>query len=124
MEQQARNRKEIERILDEALDTTLDSFLPWKTIVEKYFKEPEKTGGAETATETILPTKMTEEIEEEEEEEPEKKKAVMFAESDDEDRPTMQVSEEACDLDIDVDDLDSESVKDLEPSSDELVLNL
>jgi hypothetical protein len=36
----------------------------------------------------------------------------------------MKVSEEACDLDIDFDDLDSESVKDLEPSSDELVLNL
>jgi hypothetical protein len=126
MEQQARNRKEIERILDEALDTTLDSFLPWKTIVEKYFKEPEKmveAATAATAATAILPTKMTEE-EEEEEEEPEPKKAVMFAESDDEDRPTMKVSEEACDLDIDFDDLDSESVKDLEPSSDELVLNL
>jgi hypothetical protein len=109
--------------LDEALDTTLDSFLPWKTIVEKYFKEPEKMVEAATAATAILPTKMAEE-EEEEEEEPEPKKAVMFAESDDEDRPTMQVSEEACDLDIDVDDLDSESVKDLEPSSDELVLNL
>jgi hypothetical protein len=122
MEQQARNRKEIEHILDAALDTTLDSFLPWKTIVEKYFKEPEKM--VEAAAATILPTTMAEEEEEEVEEEPEPKKAVMFAESDDEDRPTMQVSEEACDLDIDVDDLDSESVKDLEPSSDELVLNL
>jgi hypothetical protein len=48
----------------------------------------------------------------------------MFAESDDDDRPAMKVSEEACDIDFD--DLDNvdESVKDLEPSSDELVLNL
>lgn len=41
-EQQARNRRELEQVLDGAMDTVLDSFLPWKSIVDKYFKEPSK----------------------------------------------------------------------------------
>ena len=36
-EQQARNRQEIDRIIDTAIDTVLDSFLPWESIVTKYF---------------------------------------------------------------------------------------
>jgi len=36
-EQQARNRKEIDAILDTAFDTVLDSFLPWQSIVNTYF---------------------------------------------------------------------------------------
>jgi hypothetical protein len=36
-EQQARNRQEIVKLLDSALDTVLDSFLPWQSIVTTYF---------------------------------------------------------------------------------------
>jgi hypothetical protein len=36
-EQQARNRQEIMKLLDSALDTVLDSFLPWQSIVTTYF---------------------------------------------------------------------------------------
>ena len=36
-EQQARNRQEIDRIIDTAIDTVLDSFLPWESIVTNYF---------------------------------------------------------------------------------------
>jgi hypothetical protein len=36
-EQQARNRKQIDEILDAAFDTVLDSFLPWQSIVNTYF---------------------------------------------------------------------------------------
>ena len=40
-EQQARNRQDIARLLDGALDTVLDSFLPWQSIVTKYFSTSE-----------------------------------------------------------------------------------
>ena len=36
-EQQARNRQDIDRIIDTAIDTVLDSFLPWESIVTNYF---------------------------------------------------------------------------------------
>jgi hypothetical protein len=36
-EQQARNRQDIVKLLDAALDTVLDSFLPWQSIVTAYF---------------------------------------------------------------------------------------
>ena len=41
-EQQARNYLEIQKLLDASLDKVLDSFLPWKSIVEKYFQSPQK----------------------------------------------------------------------------------
>jgi hypothetical protein len=46
-EQQARNRQDIVRLLDGALDTVLDSFLPWQSIVTKYFSTSEATPEAE-----------------------------------------------------------------------------
>jgi len=137
MEQQARNRKDIDHMLDAAMDTTLDSFLPWKSIVEKYFKEPE------TKKSDIPPTNMmeesTKEEDEEEEVEAEKKKVGFDVEDSDngsvvsEDgrpNPNMHVSEEECELD-DVESIKDEDeeppkeekVTDLE-ASEELVLNM
>jgi hypothetical protein len=131
MEQQARNRREIDSILDTCLDTALDSFLPWKSIVEKYFKEPE------IKKSEIVPTNMMEEEEEEEEEQ--QKKNVKFeseGETEDEDedededegpKPTLTLSDETVDIDLGIVDEDekteTESVGSLVPS-DELVLNL
>lgn len=137
MEQQARNRKDIDHMLDAAMDTTLDSFLPWKSIVEKYFKEPA------VIQREIPPTTMMEEAttkeEEEEEEAPPEKKVAFEVESDNgsvvsEDgrpNPNMLLSEEECELD-DVESIKDEEeetppkeekVTDLE-ASEELVLNM
>lgn len=124
MEQQARNRRELETLLDQALDTTLDSFLPWKSIVDKYFKEPTP----------VEPTRMMEEVAPESTE----KKGVKFEEegddeSDDESTtgggPPLQLGEETVELAVDefedekkADEEDRESVVDLQPT-EEMVFN-
>jgi hypothetical protein len=57
-EQQARNRKQIEDILDSAFDTVLDSFLPWQSIVNTYFSvqdAPVPTADVIQPTETVVP---------------------------------------------------------------------
>jgi hypothetical protein len=78
-EQQARNRQDIVRLLDGALDTVLDSFLPWQSIVTKYFS----TSEAPVETETVVA-----EPEPEPEKEPEpaaaKGRSVSFSNDDDE----------------------------------------
>jgi hypothetical protein len=130
MEQQARNRREIDAILDTCLDTALDSFLPWKSIVEKYFKEPE------TKKSEIVPTNMMEEEDEEDEEKEQPKRNVKFeTETEDEEdeseddgpKPALTLSDETVDIDLGIEDEDekaeTESVGSLVPS-DELVLNL
>jgi hypothetical protein len=39
-EQQARNRQEIEQIIDRTIDDVVRSFLPWEVIAKSYFSEP------------------------------------------------------------------------------------
>jgi hypothetical protein len=127
MEQQARNRREIDTILDSCLDTALDSFLPWKSIVEKYFKEPE------VKKSEIVPTNMMEEEDDEEDENKEKKNVKFENEESEEEeeeegpKATLTLSDETCDIDLDIKDEDekaeTESVGSLVPS-DELVLNM
>lgn len=137
MEQQARNRKEIDGILEASLDSTLDSFLPWKSIVDKYFKEPE------TKKSEIVPTQMMQEKKEDEDEEeeeeapppqPEKKRVEFDVESDNgsvvsEDgkpNPMMKVTDEECELEVEEFEEEKpkeEQVGDLE-ASEELVLNM
>lgn len=141
MEQQARNRKDIDQMLDAAMDTTLDSFLPWKSIVDKYFKEPE------VKKSEIVPTHMAEEEHSVSEQETEAEKKVAFAvedEDEDEDNESdaasvhgesngkpLMLSEEECDLESiqDLEESDEEeehkeeAVTDLQPS-EELVLNM
>lgn len=93
-EQQAKNRREIEIIIDNAIDTVLDSFLPWQSIINTYFSTPENV----RAEDVIRPT------EPEPETEPEPKKSVSFAEeedSDDEDEPPkLTLSDESVSLDV------------------------
>lgn len=118
-EQQARNRRELDSLLDQALDTTLDSFLPWKTIVDKYFKEKP------VAEQTIEPTHMAEEQDASE------KKGVSFAveeEEEEEDEqegggPPLQLSEEIVSLDVEELKDDEDEEVNLEPTEDTLVLN-
>ena len=108
-EQQARNRQEVTKLLDAALDTTLDSFLPWQSIVSSYFSAPsvEAADAAEAPAEAaeapseappkVIPSvSFSDDTEDEEDEE----------ETDDEDQPKLTLSDEAVDLGDLVESLD------------------
>jgi len=121
-EQQARNRKELDVVLEGCLDTTLDSFLPWKSIVEHYFKEPVHNDKEIP----IAPTEMAEEkphvkFEKEEESESE-------SDSDDSEQagPPLKLSDEIVLLDVESLDKEpeAEEVGELTPSDEALVLKL
>ena len=117
MEQQARNRRELEGILDVALDTTLDYFLPWKSIVEKYFKE-------QPAPQITATTMMEEEEEEEKEEKPSVKFEVEEEEEQEGGGPPLVLSDESTTLDVEDLDKKPEDEKVELVASEELVLNL
>jgi len=107
-EQQARNRQEIDRIIDTAIDTVLDSFLPWESIVTNYFSVGEDEAPATAAPAPAPETPSTAPT------------SVKFAETsdtedeDDEDAPPpkIQMTEEAVDL---------EGVADLDEKEEEVV---
>jgi len=140
-EQQARNRKEIDTLLDATFDVVLDSFLPWQSIVNTYFSSPEKS---QTAEDVIQPTETETETETEAEVPvvpepvPEVKKEVSFGgaeirehdtDDEDEDIPKMQVSEEDVSLDIPEEKIpevkeEKEEKVDVEAKDGELVLKL
>lgn len=42
-EQQARNRREIESMLESVLNEVIDSFIPWRTISQAYFRAKDET---------------------------------------------------------------------------------
>jgi hypothetical protein len=127
-EQQARNRQEIDRIIDTAIDTVLDSFLPWESIVTNYFSvgDNDDSVAAPPPAPAIAPAPPT--------------SSVKFAETSDDDEdgdsdndsddsapPKLQLTEEVVDLGI-VDDLDEkEEAVDIqvpESGGDSLVLKL
>jgi hypothetical protein len=135
-EHQARNRKEIDALLDTTFDVVLDSFLPWQSIVNTYFSAPEKS---QTAQDVIQPTDTeTEEPAAAPEPIPEVKKEVSFGgaevrehdtDDEDEDIPKMKLSEENVSLDVpeekgpEVKEEKEEKV-DVEAKDGELVLKL
>jgi Family of unknown function (DUF5764) len=91
-EQQAKNRKEIENIIDSAVDTVLDSFLPWEYIVKTYFGDNSASSSADT------PHQKPEDV---------IQKTVSFQEEDDEDDeeeyeddepPKLKLSDETVEL--------------------------
>lgn len=115
-EQQARNRKEIGQMIEDSLDTVIDSFLPWKDIAKNYFKEV----NVPSTPETVLAT--NEELEEEEEEKkpetPKKVGGVKFAEEpeveefdDEEAPPPITIGEDAA-VELNVEMLDEPVEKD------------
>jgi hypothetical protein len=55
-EQQARNRQEIDRVIDTAIDTVLDSFLPWESIVTNYFSVGDAGDSESVVPEAPAPT--------------------------------------------------------------------
>lgn len=108
-EQQARNRKEIAQLLEDSLDTVIDSFLPWKDIAKNYFKEV----NIQSTPETILAP----EPEEEEEQETPKKGGVKFAEEpeveefdDEEAPPPISIGEDAA-VELNIETLDESENK-------------
>ena len=111
-EQQARNRQEIAKLLDGALDTVLDSFLPWQSIVTAYFP----TSAAPAIEDSIVepPPQQPKPVAEEP---PAKGRSVSFSKDDDDDEsdatseatsddesddddapPKLKLTEEAVDL--------------------------
>lgn len=143
-EQQARNRKEIDVILDTAFDTVLDSFLPWQSIVNTYFSVEDAPQKAE---DVIQPTEIAPEptpapapapTPAPTPAEPEKKVAFEETEddddedvgTDDEDHPKLQLSDETAEIDLGIEEEaekkeneDDKEVK-LEAKDGELVLKL
>jgi hypothetical protein len=133
-EQQARNRKEIDVILDTAFDTVLDSFLPWQSIVNTYFSVEDAPQKAE---DVIQPTeiaaapapapapapeppaeekKVAFEVEESEDEDDD-------IGTDDDDHPKLQLSDETAEIDLGIQEEEEKEVK-LEAKDGELVLKL
>jgi hypothetical protein len=133
-EQQARNRQEVTKLLDAALDTTLDSFLPWQSIVSSYFSAPsadaadvpaEATAEApsEAPAPKVIPSVSFSDDTDDEEDDDE--------ETDDEDQPKLTLSDEVADLGDLVESLDVPSVQSkpdekviLEVPTETLVLKL
>jgi len=104
-EQQARNRQEIDRIIDTAIDTVLDSFLPWESIVTNYFSvgddaapQPPAAVEAPPPPSSVTSVKFAETSEDEDDSDDD-------ADSDDSAPPKIQLTEEAVDLGA-IDDLD------------------
>jgi hypothetical protein len=100
-EQQARNRQEIDRIIDTAIDTVLDSFLPWESIVTNYFSVGDNDSDSVAAPAAPAPAPAP----------APSVASVKFAETSDDDDgdsdndsddsapPKLQLTEEAVDLD-------------------------
>ena len=146
-EQQARNRKEIDAILDTAFDTVLDSFLPWQSIINTYFSvqdvPPPAAEDTIKPTETETGTKPTPPVRSEPASHQPEKKAVAFEEEGegegedeeddldeetDDEHPKIHLSDEAVELDIPGEETKKEAEDsgevNLEAKDGELVLKL
>ena len=136
-EQQARNRKQIEEILDSAFDTVLDSFLPWQSIVNTYFSvqdAPAPTADVIQPTETVVPAPAPVPAPAEPE-----KKVAFHAEIDEDDEdaedldeetddehPKIHLSDETLELDLGAvdDDDDKKKIEEKEKEKDDSDVNL
>lgn len=116
-EQQARNRKEIESLLENALDTVIDSFLPWKDIAKNYFKEVQMPLGSAAAV-----LGGDDEEEEEENVPPPTPKAVSFGtghDDEDDEPPAIEIGDDAGSVDLGIEALEEAAMP--APSADETV---
>jgi hypothetical protein len=116
-EQQARNRKEIEVLLESALDTVIDSFLPWKDIAKNYFKEVQMPPSAAAV---MGGGDQDDEDDEEEHAPPPTPKAVTFSGGDDDDEPpVIEIGDDAGSVDLGIESLEMPTLA--APSADETV---
>jgi hypothetical protein len=118
-EQQARNRQDIEKIINECLEQVIRSFLPWQSIAKQF-----STSSAEAPA---VP-----------EEEPSKRRVVFDEEESDEEsdeeneRPPLKMGDEDAEIDFDSLDIEEEKPKEEEDplkeiegkAKSEFVLNL
>jgi hypothetical protein len=93
-EQQARNRRDIEGLLETALSEVIDSFIPWRDISKAYFRARETASAPEPETRPDTPAPKApvtfgeaevQEFETEDEDD---------EDSDTEDRPRLQIGED------------------------------
>ena len=129
-EQQARNRRDIEAMLETTLSETIDGFIPWRDISKAYFQArdpaPAQTPSSAPAAESKPPvqfatTNDVHEFETDDEEEDEEE------ETDDERPPPIQLGEETTLEEFADDDASVNTEDELEAklkSSEPLTLNL
>lgn len=116
-EQQARNRRDIEVMIGDAMNEVIDSFIPWKDISRAYFQS-QSTTTTEVAPAAPVPEAPPAPAPALVETPPEPPKAVQFDDDDDESDapPAIALGEDIKleDSEFETDDDDSDSVK-LEP---------
>jgi hypothetical protein len=102
-EQQARNRRDIETMLESVMNEVIDSFIPWKKISQAYFHAREEEASAPAPAPAPAPVTFGEpevrEFEKEEEEEEE-------SEDEEEERPKLELGEE---ITLDTDDIEGDA---------------
>jgi hypothetical protein len=105
-EQQARNRRDIEALLETALSEVIDSFIPWRDISKAYFRaretaaEPEPEARPDTPAPKAPVTFGEAEVQEFEAEEEDEE------DSESEDRPHLKVGE---DITLDDDEIEGDA---------------
>ena len=111
--QQARNRRDIETLLESTVNEVVDSFIPWREISKAYFR-----GGREEAPVVSSPPVKFDE-------KPEVREFETDDDSDNEDRPRLHLGEETT-LEDDDDDASVSTEAELEAktSSETIALNL
>jgi hypothetical protein len=114
-EQQARNRREIESMISDAMNEVIDSFIPWKDISKAYFQSQAPEVAKEEEAPLVAPTAPAPALVETP---PEPPKAVQFdkeeeeEDEDDDEPPAISLGEDIKldDAEFETDD-DDESVK-------------
>jgi len=120
-EQQARNRRDIEALIGDAMNEVIDSFIPWKDISKAYFQSgPAAEVAPEALPQPEAPPAPKPSLVEAP---PEIPKSVQFDQDEDDDEPpSIQLGEDTKLDDSEFDEEDDESVK---PNETETVsLNL
>ena len=108
-EQQARNRRDIETLLETTMSEVIDGFIPWKEVSKAYFRAREASAPAPAPAPVVASSAKPAVLFEEEVEEQEFDSEV---EEDEEDRPRMVVGEEEVvldDVEGDADSVDTET---------------
>lgn len=129
-EQQARNRRDIEILLDKCLTDVINAFIPWKEISRAYFQAPSQPPALSKEPETPVVTNP--------EPQAQPKPSVKFEESEDEeedddgeshsgDRPAIALGEDLKDVDLGIEE-EADEAQEVEiaeaDASDTLVLKL
>lgn len=115
-EQQARNRREIETMLEGALNEVIDGFIPWRTISQAYFRAKDEAPAAAPApVKSAAPPVSFNDKPEVQEFESEAEESSDSDDDSDVERPRVQLGEE---IQLEADDIDGD--KDSISTEDEI----